>query len=222
MKCTKLTQWALVLSVACLPVSGMAASGIGRADSWEFHLPIIYAADAEFSGNRGSSVDFNDDVGISLGGAYNVTDRLQLGALIDWNSRSYDATVVGGDGSASRYNSDMDSSTISLNGTFFLLKGKISPFLTGSIGYTFIDTNIENGPPQDVCWWDPWWGYVCNEYVPTRTESDLSYGAGVGLRVDMNEFFGLECSYNKSWIDIDNASETPDFDMWRLDLIFRR
>jgi hypothetical protein len=222
MKCTKLTQWVLVLSVMCLPVSAMAVSGIGRADSWEFHLPLIYAADAEFSGNRGSSVEFNDDVGISLGGAYNVTDRLQLGALIDWNSRSYDATVVRGDGSVSRYNSYMESSTISLNGTFFLLKGNISPFLTGSIGYTFVDTNIENGPPEDVCWWDPWWGYVCNEYVPTRTESDLSYGAGVGLRVDMNEFFSLECSYNKSWIDIDNASETPDFDMWRLDLIFRR
>ena len=40
--------------------------------------------------------------------------------------------------------------------------------------------------------------------------------------LDMNEFFGLECSYNKSWIDIDNASETPDFDMWRLGFIFRR
>ncbi|MEE9303853.1 MAG: outer membrane beta-barrel protein [Thiotrichaceae bacterium] len=211
----------LILFIICLIMPRTADSGRKRAETWEFYIPLSYADDANFSGKQGSSIDINEDFGFGLGFGYNFTDRFQLGGLFNWNSRSYDATVVLDNGSTQQYSNFMETSTISMNGIFYLLEGDITPFVSGSIGYTFIDTNIQDGPPTGVCWWDPWWGYVCTEYVPTRTESNLSYGAGLGVRFDINEDFSMQCSYNKSWIDIDNASETLDFDTWRLDFIFR-
>ena len=43
----------------------------------------------------------------------------------------------------------------------------------------------------------------------------------LGVRFDVSPRFSLQPSYNKMWIDIDKASGTPDFDVWRLDFIFR-
>ena len=211
--------WALM--IVCLPLYCSAESGKSRGGTWELHLPLSYAEDADFSGMSGSSVSLNDDLGFGFGGGYNFTDRLQFTGLLQFHSRSYDATVVRDDGSTKQYANDMESSTISLNGTYYFLDGDITPFLIGSIGYTFVDTNIQDGPAEGVCWWDPWWGYICSEYVPTKTETDMSYGAGAGIRIDITENFGLQCSYSRNWVDIENASGTPEFDMWRLDIIIR-
>ena len=43
-------------------------------------------------------------------------------------------------------------------------KATFTPYVTGGIGYAFIDTNIPDSPPQTACWWDPWWGYVCDTF----------------------------------------------------------
>ena len=211
----------LILFIICLIMPRTADSEGKRAKTWDFFIPLSYTEDANFSGKQGSSIDINEDLGFGLNFGYNFTDRFHLGGLFNYSSRSYDATVVLDDGSTQKYGNYMETSTISVNGIFYLLEGDITPFVSGSIGYTFIDTNIQNGPTSGTCWWDPWWGYVCTEYVPTRTESDLSYGAGLGVRFDINEKFSMQGSYNKSWIDIDNISENPDFDTWRLDFIFR-
>jgi hypothetical protein len=89
------------------------------------------------------------------------------------------------------------------------------------LGITYIDTSIQTGPSNGTCWWDPWYGYVCSSYYPTKTQSDFTYGFGLGVRFDLNPKFSLQPSYNKAWVDINNASGTPDFDIWRLDFIFR-
>ena len=211
----------LVLATLCLPMTGMADQGKGRAETWDFYLPLIYAADASFSGEGGSSIDINEDFGFGFGFGYNFTDRLQLGGLFNWNSSSYDATVVLDDGTTNQYGNYLETATISMNGIYYFMESDITPFVSGTLGYTFIDTNIQNGLATGTCWWDPWWGYVCTEYVPTRTESDFNYGAGLGVRYDISENFSMQCSYNKSWIDINNASGTPDFDSWRLYFTFR-
>jgi len=49
------------------------------------------------------------------------------------------------------------------------------------IGWTWIDTNIPDGPPVGGCWWDPWWGYVCTTTYPTKTKSAFSYQATLGV-----------------------------------------
>jgi hypothetical protein len=95
--------------------------------------------------------------------------------------------------------------------------------VSAGVGITYVDTNIPTslqGPTY--CWWDPWYGYICSDGTPTKTESDVSYNASIGVRFDLNRQFSLQPSYQKSWIDIRRATGgTPDFDAWRLDFIFR-
>ena len=222
----------LVLVVAAMAASALyipaaEAQGFtavrpgGRGGTSDFILPLVYSGSTTINGQGGSSVDLNADWGFGFGFGYNFTDNFQLNGILNWSSRSYDATIVQDDGTKKRYSNYMDSSTLSLNGVYYFLNGNITPFVSGGVGITYVDTNIQNGVGQTACWYDPWWGYVCSGYVPTKTENDISYNAGIGVRFDVNRDFGLQAGYYKTWIDISKASGTPDFDMWRLDFIFR-
>jgi opacity protein-like surface antigen len=193
----------------------------GRGGSWELLLSPLYVESATINGKGGSSVDLNDDWGFGFGAAYNFNDHFQLNGLTTYSSRSYEATVVLDNGTTRRYNNTMESHTLSLNGVYYFLSGNITPFVSGGVGYTWMDTNIQDGPASGTCWYDPWYGQVCNTYVHTKTETEFSYNAGLGLRFDVNRKFGLQAGYYKTWIDIDNASDTPDFDIWRFDFIIR-
>jgi opacity protein-like surface antigen len=192
-----------------------------RAGTWDFYVPLVYADAATITGQGGSKVDINADFGFGFGFGYNFTDNLQLNGIFNWNSRSYDATTVNTDGTTRKYSNYMDTSTISLNGVYYFLNGNVTPFVSGGVGITYVDTNIQNGTGSTTCWYDPWWGYVCSSYVPTKTENDISYNVGIGVRSDVSRQFGLQFGYYKSWIDISKASGTSDFDIWRLDFIFR-
>jgi opacity protein-like surface antigen len=220
----------LIVAIVCVAVltadadaqSYTASRPGGRAGTWEFTLPLLYIDSATITGEGGSTVDINGDWGFGFGFGYNISDHFQMNGIFSWSSRTYDATIVQSNGSTRRYNNWMESSTLSLNGIFYLLKGDISPFVSGGVGVTYVDTNIQNGVASTACWWDPWWGYVCSGYVPTKTENDVTYNAGIGVRFDLNRQFSLQPSYNKMWIDISKASGgKPDFDIWRLDFIFR-
>jgi opacity protein-like surface antigen len=193
----------------------------GRAGTWEFTLPLIYAESARITGENGTSVNIDGGYGFGFGFGYNISDNFQLNGLFNWNSRSYNATTVGTDGTTKKYNNYMDTSTLSLNAVYYILKGDITPFVSGGVGVTYVDTNIPTGTGSTSCWYDPWWGYVCSSYLPTKTENDISYSAGAGVRFDVNRQFSLQGSFNRTWIDISRATGQPEFDTWKLDLIFR-
>ena len=199
---------------------GGAIRKADRANSWDFSLDITYADETTIDGQGGSKADINDDFGMGLGVGYNFNNHFQLGGYFNWNSRSYDATVVQDGGSTRQFGNTMDVTTLALNGTYYILDKNFTPFVSAMVGYAWVDTNIQNGPPEGYCWWDPWWGEVCSTYVPTKTQSNWTYGGGLGVRYDFNRHFTMQCSYNKSWIDLD-TSGTTDFDIWRLDFIFR-
>jgi len=193
----------------------------GRGGSWEFYLPFMYADTVNISGQNGSSVKVNGDYGMGFGFGYNLSENFQLGGIFGWNTRSYEATTVNTDGTTRKYNNYMETTSLTLNGIYYILPGNITPFVSGNVGITYVDTNIPTGTGSTACWWDPWYGYVCSSYLPTKTENDVTYGVGVGVRADLNRQFALQFSFNRNWIDISKASGTPDFDTWRLDLLFR-
>jgi opacity protein-like surface antigen len=93
--------------------------------------------------------------------------------------------------------------------------------VTGGIGYSFIDTNIPDAPPQTACWWDPWWGYVCDTFQSTRNVEEFTYQAGVGLRWDVSPGYTMRLAYEKHWLDLGEATTTPDFDQFKLGIVFR-
>ncbi|BBO78551.1 hypothetical protein DSCW_59680 [Desulfosarcina widdelii] len=220
------------MAIACLmaavgfamPITAGAAGGaIRRADregTWDFYVPITYTEATTIDGPGGSSAEINDDIGVGFGAGYNFNNRLQLGGWFNWNSRTYDATVVRSDGERFQYGNEMETTTIALNGTYYFMDKNFTPFISAMVGYTWGDINIHNGPTEGYCWYDPWSGYSCSDNVSTQTQSDWTYGGGLGVRYDFSQYFSIQGSYNKSWTDFD-TSGTTDFDIWRIDFIIR-
>ena len=93
--------------------------------------------------------------------------------------------------------------------TYTLLDGPIKPFGVAGLGWNWVNTNIRHGPPQAGCWYDPWWGYVCNGYQPTHGASSFAYQIGAGVQFNFNRQFAIDADYKYTWIDLHNASSTP-------------
>lgn len=108
-----------------------------------------------------------------------------------------------------------------LNGTWNILASAFTPFVTAGVGATYGDTNVPNGAPSTVCWWDPWWGYYCGTTVPTKSEIDLSYMAGAGLRWDARRSFFLRGFVARQWLQVGGSVGTPAVTQYRIDLGFR-
>ena len=89
------------------------------------------------------------------------------------------------------------------NATWHWFDGPLTPFLEAGIGYARIDTNIPSQPPVTGCWWDPWWGYICDTRWKTYDTSEFTYNAGIGLRWDVNGALFFRGAYNREWIGLD-------------------
>ena len=220
----RLCIWKFVLILPTLCSCALFAAGTtpprGRAGTWDFWIPITYQLSTTIDGQGGSSVDVEDSFGFGMGFGYNFNDQFQLGGVFDWSYRGYDAQGVAEDGATRRYRSDLEMGSTLVTATYYLLPERFTPFVAGSLGYTFVDTNIPTGErPYTTCYYDPWWGYYCEERIPTRTEGGLSYGLSLGARYDVNDSFGLQLSYSRLWFD--ELPGTPDFDQIALSFLLR-
>jgi opacity protein-like surface antigen len=219
-----------LLQVAlCLPLAGYvlaadAQSSPRRAGAWDFTLQPQYSGSASWSGGNASEAETDGGYGFGLGLAYNFSVHLSLGGDLQWNQTDYRATVTpdaGNPGSAFALSGELYTSSLRLNGTWNLLASAFTPFVTGGIGWTYVDTNIPDGPPGTVCWWDPWWGYYCGSYVPTKTETYFTYSASAGLRWDFPQSFFLRALAARQWLDVGGDIGQPDVTQYRIDIGFR-
>jgi len=197
----------------------------GRAGKWDFTLQPQYTQGTDVGGANGSTAKIDSDYGFGFGLAYNFSDRFSLGGELTWSQADYTANVVGAPpfpGLSTTIRGEMYTSTLRLNGTWHLLPGPLTPFLTGGLGYTYVDTNIPEGPPTSSCWWDPWTGLTyCGTYYPTRTDSYFSYLAGAGVRWDSPQSFFLRGVVLQQYLDVGGAVGTLDTTQYRIDLGFK-
>lgn len=210
----------LVLAVLMMVFAGLAEAQYGtrnqtRAGRWEASLQTRTAFAKDFEDENGSTVSMDTDLGWGFGFGYNFSDQFNLGVLFSWRSNPYTGSIVPEDPNESvqNYNSYLDTSTFMLSGRWTPMKGAISPYVEGGIGWINIDTNIVAGVGSG-CWWYPYWGYVCGDYPVTygKDTSAWDLGAGVNLMVSSSMFFRV--GYEHAWINLDSYSGA---DMFRLD-----
>jgi outer membrane assembly lipoprotein YfiO len=194
----------------------------GRKGRYEVTLQPRYAVSKDIDGAGGSKLALDPAPGIGLGFGYNFTDKFALHLDGSWGTSDYQATIATTDADGNPTGSTtasgtLDTATVALNLSYYVLDGPLTPFLLGGIGWTFVDSNIPSGPPQGVCWYDPWYGYVCTSYQNTYTKSYFSYNLGVGARWDVMSGFFLRGSVVWQWVDLGQAG-TTEFMGGRLDL----
>ena len=200
----------------------MAAS-VNRAGTYEFTLLTrqVDAAAVNFEG--GARADINDDLGFGFGLGYNIDNHLAVRGLFSWHSTSYSATRVLDDGSGTTvsFGSRLDTTTMDIGVDYNFLADRLTPFVSAALGWTFVDTNIPAGIPVTVCWWDPWWGYLCNTVQPTVSETEFSYRAAIGVRYDINSNIFVRASFGKYFIDYDKATSDSQNLVTQLDFGFK-
>jgi opacity protein-like surface antigen len=212
---TTISRAALVLT---LLAGASAADAQDREGRWEFTLGTFYQLGTSIEGQQGTGLNTDDDFGLAFGSAFNFSDRLAAKFAFQWAGVGYDATAMDEDGLPVNIFGSYDSFTLSANLVYYLSEAQLSPYVGAGLGWTWIDTNIPNGPPYTWCWWDPWWGYVCSTNYPTEMIDAFSYQALAGLRYtfDSDRSF-LQFGYTSQWMDFDSASGTPRFDVITLD-----
>lgn len=212
----------VVLCIGAAGVAGAVHAQERRGSGWEFGLDAVYQDSADMSFEGGSSTSLKDELGLGAYFAYRFNDRLELNFGIDWSSVDYDVSIQSQLDPALRFNGtgSLEAITprISLNYNF--IDGDLTPFVTAGAGWSFVDTNIPDGPVHVGCWWDPWWGQVCAPYQSTKSIDDPAYQLGAGVRWDFTPGYSLRLLYERHWFDYANATSTPDFDQLKLGVAF--
>ena len=175
------------------------------------------STDVDFEGGTTASID--SGTGFGGGVAYHFSDRLQAGATLAWDSKDYEAQIAGQNpGESFEASGTLDTMSLMFDGTYNFLAGPLTPFVTAGIGWSWADTNVVNAPPDILCWWNPWYGYICTGSANTKTIDGLAYEFGLGLRYDFSNSLSVDGVYRMRWVDYQNATGTPSFDGIQLNV----
>jgi hypothetical protein len=190
-----------------------------NTSEWTLNLLVIGSERYDFEGGAAARNDGGSGFGGSL--ARNLNNHFALGAEITYTHFDYRASVAPGAGNAGAgYDVDgsMETIALRLQATWYLLSGRITPFLTGAAGVNFLDPEFVARPPANACWIYPWYGQVCSPDLPRTTLTRLAYGAAAGLRVDLPGRQGfVRALVGGEWIDFSEASSPLGYLQVRAD-----
>ena len=205
----------LILSLSLLSAETNSAPG-NRTGQWQISLIPSYTDSKTVTFDGGATADISGHSGFAIGIGYNFSDYIELDFDIGSADGNYVGTRVFEDGSdPERYNGNLYTSHMNLGLTYNFMASRLTPFVKGNLGLSYVDSGIPTGNIGSVCWYDPWWGYYCGPYAQTYTSSDLVYGADLGLRFDITSKVFVKGSAGKSYIDFDNSS-TADFTIYKF------
>jgi hypothetical protein len=175
----KLAIAILVIALPCIS----SAQG-SRANSWDVSVSAIFQDSKSIGGDGGSFLDVDSDVGIGVNFAYNLNSKLSFGVDFEFLQPDYKATLVDGIGGLDDIVIDHEISQFNsrFKGTFNLMEGPFTPFLEAGLGWSYFDSNVQDGPPQTGCWWHPWYGYICENFYDTYDDTVTNLTAARSLR----------------------------------------
>ncbi len=188
-----------------------------RAEKWEFFFTPTMVNSKVLQYDNGAEASINQYSALGFGFGYNLNQHLELSMLFSSASANYTGTRIIDDGSNTpeKFLANMYTSKLDFGFTYNLLSTAFTPYISANLGSTYIDSGIPTGDIGNICWWDPWWGYICSPAALTYTSTAFNYGAGVGLRYDFNRKLYIKGGVAKNYLDL-NSSNTPDFTSYQF------
>ncbi len=191
-----------------------------RSGKWEFTFQLITNESENINGVNGSSFDLKSRTGWGFGIVRNMNEHFALGFDFGWVNPKYNAVLKSEDPNEPDVviNHRADIITGQFKGVWNILKGSFTPYAEAGLGWTTVDSNVADGPPLTGCWWHPYWGYICSNYWNTHSETNFSYGGGLGLRWEVSRKLLLKASYNLLIIDADGPQSNPNLSSIKLEI----
>jgi opacity protein-like surface antigen len=209
----------LLLLLSGLLLAAPAHAQSTRGGKSEFYLAPVFTDSKSYSFEGGSTANSDTGFGFTLGYAFNFDQKRALGIEFAWSDVDYNATVQPGAGNgntAGTIRGTLETWTVRFLGTYHFMEGNVTPLITGGLGWTYVDTNIPTGLPQNTCWYYPWYGSYCASYVPTATSTKFSYNVGLGLRAEMGKGF-IRGVVNQQWVDFGGNYGSDSVTQYRID-----
>ena len=199
----------LFFSLILFATASSAAPG-ARTGQWQISLIPTYTNSQTVTYQGGATADINSHSGFGIGIGYNFSDYLELELDFGSTNANYTGTRILDDGNNTpeKFTGNLYTSHMNLGLTYNFIAARLTPFIKGNLGFTYVDSGIPTGRVGTACWWDPWWGYYCGPFAETYTASELSYGADLGLRFDITSKLFLKGSVGQNYVDFDKASST--------------
>jgi opacity protein-like surface antigen len=194
--------------------SAQHSGNAGAAGDWEFRIGPAWIDSKTVDFNGGTTVNLGSTTGIKIGTGYYVTDQLIVGGNFSYANGDFRGNVASGSpgGGFVVENGHIDYSSFTFDATYLLpLQSAIKPFGEIGLGWAWYNTNIASGPPQTGCWWDPWWGYICQGYQPTVGNSSFAWQVGLGLQANFSHSFAIAAAVKETWVSLHNSSGTAGF-----------
>ncbi|MBI5676564.1 MAG: porin family protein [Nitrospirae bacterium] len=135
----------------------------------------------------GIELEIDDTIVGGFGVGTNLTDHVNLNTELFFGST--DVTARG-------FGSSINGDTTLFGGDFNLdiniLKGRITPLITGGIGFINFNGDYDGGS--------------------SFQETDFSYNVGGGLRWDITDHFLFKAMYKATWTTMEDSDESLRFD----------
>lgn len=184
---------------------------------WQTRLGVGYQPTTHVDFNGGTTAEFNSSTGFLVGFGYDLSPHLEIGANFSYDDRSYEANLAGDDpGEVFPVRGSLKSMGVMADASYYFMTGRFTPFIAAGLGWNFVDTDIPTSPPQVGCWWNPWYGYICQGFQDTKSVDGFAYQLGAGFRYRMNPSLSLSGSYKIDWLDFPKAQGTPTFEQFQL------
>jgi len=194
----------------------LAQSYGSREGRLEGSFLVNYQVGQDESFEGGAALDIDDSMGWGFSFGWNWTSKVNLSYSFMVNKPDYSAVIVPDGEAPQTVDHELSKYSHHFNGTYHFLDGDLTPFVTGGIGWTKLDSNIADGLPEVGCWWDPWWGYVCFQDWDTYSETEFTYNLGVGVRWDINSNLFSRAAYSREFISVKGGD--LNFDMATLEI----
>jgi len=188
-----------------------------RSGKWDVTFQLITNESKTFSGEAGSSLSIRQRTGFGLGVYKNFNQHLALGVDFAFSSPRYTATLQPSDPNDEAVVIDHRANFVTgqLRGTWNILKGNLTPYVDVGGGFTFVDSNVVDSEVPPTCWWDPWYGTICN--TSSYNDTNFSYSGSLGMRWDAGRSVVLKLSYGTLFIDT-GASSTPNLNSLKFEI----
>ena len=204
-----------------LAISSLKAQAVidSRVDKWEFFLAPQFTNSKVLQFDGGAEADINERSSLGFGFGYNVNANVELDVQFSSSTGNYTATAIPvipvNPIEPLKSSTSLYTSNINFGFTYNILSTPFTPYVSASLGYTYIDSGIPTGDIGNYCYYYPYYGYVCTPIAKTYTSSEFNYGAGIGLRYDFNRKVYIKGDVNQNYLDI-NSSNTADFTTYRF------
>ncbi|VAW61457.1 hypothetical protein MNBD_GAMMA08-1743 [hydrothermal vent metagenome] len=204
---TSFTGTLLVASFSSATMAAGMSSPSKRAERTEISFQVRYHDSVSMTTKSDINIDVNSDVSWAFGVGYNFSENLAFDFDVGWGDTGYTGTFIDENNTQQTYSNRLSSSNTNFGLTYNFLAKRFTPFIGASIGWAFLDSNIRDGKDQIYC--EPIFPFYCFAFTPTKTSTEFTYGATLGVRFDVSKQMFFKGGVGTKWVDLGNARSTP-------------